>query len=259
VGGYLVDAKGWKWTMWIVLMMAGALMIPVYILEESYKPVILKRRALARGQELPPKPDPKTALKMIFTITLARPAVMLFKEPIVQAVALYSSFAFAVLFGFFEAYPFVFQREYQMSLGETGLCFLGIAVGLCFGCILYLVQDKIFYVPAHKKFNGSPPPEIRLIPAMIGSAFMPIGLFWFAWTAKKSIHWIVPCLAGIPFGAGLVLVFLSAVMYILEVYTPLVAASAIAALGLLRYLLAMAFPLFTVRSKQHSPCPLARN
>lgn len=38
-------------------------------------------------------------------------------------------------------------------------------------------------------------------------------------------------------------------MYILEVYPPLVAASAIAALGLLRYVLAMAFPLFTIRSK----------
>lgn len=247
VGGYLVDAKGWRWTMWIVLMMAGALLVPLYILEESYKPVILKRRALARGQELPPKPDPKTALKMIFTITLARPTVMLVKEPIVQAVALYSSFAFAVLFGFFEAYPFVFQREYQMSLGETGLCFLGIALGLCLGCLLYLVQDRIFYVPAHKKHNGSPPAEIRLIPAMIGSGLMPVGLFWFAWTAKKEIPWIVPCLAGIPFGAGLVLVFLSAIMYILEVYTPLVAASAIAGLGLLRYIFAMASPLFTVK------------
>lgn len=37
-------------------------------------------------------------------------------------------------------------------------------------------------------------------------------------------------------------------MYILEVYPPLVAASAIAALGLLRYVLAMAFPLFTPNS-----------
>ena len=37
-------------------------------------------------------------------------------------------------------------------------------------------------------------------------------------------------------------------MYILEVYPPLVAASAFASLGLLRYLLAMAFPLFTVQS-----------
>lgn len=42
---------------------------------------------------------------------------------------------------------------------------------------------------------------------------------------------------------------LSAVTYMLEVYTPLVAASAMAALGLLRYVLAMAFPLFTINSQ----------
>lgn len=35
-------------------------------------------------------------------------------------------------------------------------------------------------------------------------------------------------------------------MYCLEIYPPLVAASAMAALGLLRYVFAMAFPLFTV-------------
>ncbi|KAL0635824.1 Polyamine transporter 4 [Maublancomyces gigas] len=245
VGGYLAERESWRWTMWIILILGGAMMIPLYFMEESYKTVILKRRAIARGQELPPKPDPKKALKMIFTITLARPSVMLFTEPIVQAVALYSSFAFAVLFGFFEAYPVAFQLEYGFALGQTGLCFLGIAGGLIIGCIIYLVQDKLVYAPALKKHNGNPPPEIRLVPAMIGSVLMPIGLFWFAWTAKKEVHWISPVLAGAPFGAGLVLVFLTAVMYILEVYPPLVAASAIAALGLLRYLLAMAFPLFT--------------
>jgi len=176
---------------------------------------------------------------------------MLLKEPIVQAVALYSAFAFAVLFGFFEAYPVAFQKEYGFALGETGLCFLGIASGLIIGCIIYLIQDRLVYVPAMKKYNGSPPAEIRLVPAMIGSFLMPIGLFWFAWTARKDVHWISPVLAGIPFGSGLVLIFLTAILYILEVYPPLVAASAIAALGLLRYLMAMAFPLFTVRLYQN--------
>ena len=268
VGGYLAEYEGWRWTLWIIIILGGALLVPLYFMEESYKPVILKRRALSRGEELPPKPDPKTALKLIFTITLARPIMMLLKEPIVQAVALYSAFAFAVLFGFFEAYPVAFQKEYGFALGETGLCFLGIAAGLIIGCIIYLIQDRLVYVPALKKYNGSPPAEIRLVSAMIGSFLMPIGLFWFAWTARKDVHWIFPVLAGVPFGSGLVLIFVSpfprilahlvgewlmevqltAIMYILEVYPPLVAASAIAALGLLRYLMAMAFPLFTVRS-----------
>ncbi|RPB20449.1 MFS general substrate transporter [Terfezia boudieri ATCC MYA-4762] len=247
VGGFLAEKKGWRWTMYLVLIFGAAVIAPIYFMQETYKPVILKRRALARGQPLPPKPDPKTALKLIFTITLARPTVMLIKEPIVQAVSLYSSFAFAVLFGFFEAFPFTFSREYGFGLGKTGGCFAGIGLGLILGCVIYLIQDKIFYAPAYKRGNGVVQPEIRMIPAMIGSFLMPIGLFWFAWTAKKDIHWISPVLAGIPFSAGLVLIFLSAIMYILEVYPPLVAASAFASLGLLRYLLAMAFPLFTVQ------------
>lgn len=250
VGGYLVEAKGWRWTMYIVLMLGAVALILLYFMEETYKPVILKRRAVARGDPLPPKLPPKIALKLILTITLTRPLMMLIQEPIVQAVALYSSFAFAVLFGFFEAYPFTFQLEYGFSLGQTGLCFLGIAGGLLIGCFIYLVQDRLVYRPAYEKHAGSPPPEIRLVPAMIGSFLMPVGLFWFAWTADKDIHWIWPVLAGAPFGAGLVLVFLTAVMYILEVYPPLVAASALASLGLLRYVLACAFPLFTVNMFQ---------
>lgn len=193
-------------------------MVPLFFLQESYKPVILTRRALARGDPIPPKPDPKTALKLIFTITLTRPIMMLLTEPIVQAVALYSSFAFAVLFGFFEAYPFAFEKEYGFGLGETGLCFLGIAVGLIFGCIIYLIQDRLVYAPAFRKHNGSPPAEIRLVPAMIGSVLMPVGLFWFAWTAREGIHWILPVLAGVPFGCGLVLVFVRLPLSLLKKY-----------------------------------------
>ena len=193
--------------MYVALILGIALLVPIYFLEETYKPVILKRRAVAWGQPLPPKPDPKTALKLIFTVTLARPTVMLIKEPIVQAVSLYSSFAFAVLFGFFEAFPFAFSREYGFGIGKTGACFTGIGVGLILGCIIYLIQDKVFYAPVAHRGNGVVHPEIRLIPAMIGSFLMPIGLFWFAWTARHEIHWISPVCAGIPFSAGLVLIF----------------------------------------------------
>lgn len=210
MGGFLAEEKGWRWTLYFVLIFGAAMIVPLYFMQETYKPVILKRRALARGEPLPPKPDPKTAMRLIFTITLARPTVMLIKEPIVQAVSLYSSFAFAVLFGFFEAFPFAFSREYGFDLGKTGGCFTGIGFGLILGCVIYLIQDKIFYTPAYKRGNGVVLPEIRLIPAMIGSFLMPIGLFWFAWTAKKDIHWISPVLAGIPFSAGLVLIFVSA-------------------------------------------------
>lgn len=35
-----------------------------------------------------------------------------------------------------------------------------------------------------------------------------VGLFWFAWTSPANIHWIVPILATVVFGAALVGLFL---------------------------------------------------
>jgi hypothetical protein len=72
-------------------------------------------------------------------------------------------------------------------------------------------------------------------------------LIWFALTAKSSVHWVVPVLAGIPFAFGNVTVFISAALYMLDVYGPLSGASAMAANGLLRYVMGASFPLFTIQ------------
>ena len=72
-------------------------------------------------------------------------------------------------------------------------------------------------------------------------------LVWFALTAKPSVHWIVPVLAGIPFAFGNVTVFISAALYMLDVYGPMAGASAFAANGLMRYFMGAAFPLFTIQ------------
>lgn len=72
-------------------------------------------------------------------------------------------------------------------------------------------------------------------------------LVWFALTAKPTVHFMVPVLAGIPFAFGNVTVFISAALYMIDVYGALNGASAMAANGLLRYIMGAAFPLFTVQ------------
>ena len=81
---------------------------------------------------------------------------------------------------------------------------------------------------------------------MIASLALPIGLFWFAWTNSPSIHWMVSIAAGIPFGFGMVLVFLCVFNYLIDAYT-IFAASVLAANSLLRSLFGFAFPLFTTQ------------
>lgn len=107
VGGFAAQYKGWEWTQWcaIFLILPGFLMCT--IAGETYKKIILKTRAKRLNIAGPPAPPVQgaAALKMLFTITLARPTRMLFTEPIVIAFALYNGFTFAVLFCMFAAFP----------------------------------------------------------------------------------------------------------------------------------------------------------
>jgi hypothetical protein len=57
----------------------------------------------------------------------------------------------------------------------------------------------------------------------------------------------VPVLAGVPFAFGNVTFFISAALYMLDVYGPMSGASAMAANGLVRYIMGPSFPLFTVQ------------
>ena len=192
---------------------------------------------------------------MILLITVGRPLVMLFTEPIVGLFSIYTAFNFAVLFAFFEAFPIVFGGIYHLSLGKIGLTFLGIGGGCIIAVLIFFVLDRVTYQKwtLEKRARGDMtplPPEYRLPASMIGSVLLPIGLFWFAWTARKEVHWIVPILASVPFASGNLLVFCSTMLYIIDTYGPLYGASGAAANGILRYMAGAAFPLFTVQMYQ---------
>lgn len=74
---------------------------------------------------------------------------------------------------------------------------------------------------------------------------LPLGLIIFAWTCvPTSIHWIVPVLATVPWGAGMVLVFLAAQNFLVDAYLP-TAASVIAGGTVVRSIIAVILPLFT--------------
>lgn len=260
IGGFAAEHKGWKWTQWVSLMFSGAILPCILLCPETFKPAILKKRAEKRGIKLNKPKITWEFVKMALTMFLFRPAEMLVVEPIVCLTSVYIAFVFAVLFGFFEAYPIIFRGIYEMGVGPSGLPFIGVGVGLIFGVLCYIVFDHIKFFPKNPdgtrgKFDeeGKPvwdAPESRLVVAEVGAIFLPIALFWLAWTARKSVHWIAPTLAGIPFGFGLIWVFFGIVLYYSLSFPPQFVASALAANNLLRYLLASVFPLFIFQMYQ---------
>lgn len=261
IGGFVAEKEGWKWTMWVNLMFAGGILLPVLLSPETYKPVLLKKRAKKRGLKLQkPQISGLEFLKFIMFITLMTPMKMLVVEPIVMVFSIYIAFVFAVLFGFFEAYPIIFRGTYKMSLGVSGLAFLGVGVGLVCGTIFYIVIDRYKFFKKNEDGTRGPrddqnrlileAPETRLIICKVGAIALPPSLFWLGWSSKESVHWICPIISGALFGFGLILIFFSVVLYFSMSYPPLSLASALAANNLFRYIMASVFPLFTVQMYQ---------
>lgn len=91
--------------------------------------------------------------------------------------------------------------------------------------------------------NGVGLPEHR-IPLMIPAAcLVPIGLFWYGWSADAHLHWIMPNIGAAIFCAGMIIIFQCVQTYIVDCYTRY-AASAIGAATVLRSLAGCFFPLF---------------
>lgn len=209
VGGYTMQTRDdWRWLMWVTLILTSPMLVAVLFSKETSKKQILKRRAKKRGLPGPPKLPLAQALKVLITITLFRPIRMLFTEPIVASITLYNAFVFGVLFAFFDSYPYVFMGVYGFTVAQVGLAFMGVLLGTVLAVVTFVAIDKTVYLKAKRKApDGKPAPEERLYTSMLGSFGIPISLFWFAWTARADVHWIVPVLAGVPFGWGIVALF----------------------------------------------------
>ena len=82
--------------------------------------------------------------------------------------------------------------------------------------------------------------------ARAGALFIPISRFWFAWTSYSSIHWIVPILASGLFGAGIYIIILSILNYVVDSYQTY-SASALAGVILVRDVVGAGFPLFATQ------------
>ncbi|KAI9693448.1 MAG: hypothetical protein M1820_009241 [Bogoriella megaspora] len=262
IGGYVVEGKGWRWTQWTILFFTVATLSSVVFNRESYKKIILQRLNKASNEALD---EEQTTVSQKFhrfiTKTIVRPVHMLFTEPIVGFVCLYSSFQFALMYTFVVASPRIFETVYGFGLGSQGLTFLGFIAGVALSIVPLVTIDRLIYQRKFKRFQEAYadnsdvmdpaasefPPEHRLYSSMLGSLILPIGLFWFAWTAKNTIHWICPVVAQGVAIFGSLLIYVGANLYMMDTYGPLYGASAAGANSLSRYTLSFAFPLFTLQ------------
>lgn len=82
VGAFITESElGWRWTAWLILIIAGAVGIPAVILvPETYAPVLKERAAKKAGTGSYAKKNPFDGFVRKY---LSRPILMLLHEPMV--------------------------------------------------------------------------------------------------------------------------------------------------------------------------------
>lgn len=248
VSGFISPVMGWRWTFWVGLIFAGVSAIPLFLIPETYVPKILqlKARALRKstGNERirAPLELEKQTVNHIVTVVLTRPVRMFCGEAIIFFSCIFLAFAYAIFYMFFQSFPLIYVGVYNFSLGQEGLAFLPIGVGALIACGIYLGWDAVMRRATASDAPWARKEEIRRLPlACFAGPFVVLGCFWLGWTARPSIHWAVPIMAGIPFGIGFLLLFMSLLNYVVDSYKTF-AASAMAASGACRAIFGTVLP-----------------
>jgi len=214
IGGFINYYLSWRWTYYIILIWSGVLLIAIIVfVPETYHPVVLKTKARNLRLETDgnsyyaPGEGPVRMDARRVALTLMRPFQLLFLEPMCLCLDIYSALLLGILYLFFTALPQVFRENYDMDLWQCGLTWLGIVAGMLIAGATNPVWVRVRQrlLERSEKTGGEPgrsQPEYQLPPVIAGCVLIPIGLFWFAWTAQPSIHWIVPVIGTMFFGSG---------------------------------------------------------
>ncbi|CAN6600378.1 probable drug/proton antiporter Yhk8p [Trichomonascus vanleenenianus] len=251
IGGFIVNAYGWRWVYIVLLIISGGLgALVMLFVPETYAPVLKSRKAKRLRKETGnqnlyaefDKMKKKESLMHSIASNCKRPVLLLVREPMMMVLCFYTSYLMAIIYLFMTAFPMVFQEVYGFGVQYVGLSFLGLTIGMCVSVAATPLWERMRN-KAIQDNGGVSEPEMRTLQMTVGGFIVPISLFMFAWTIYPSVHWMVPIIASGIFGLATNWTFAGILSYTVEAYR-LYAASAMGANVCIRCMVSTAFTLF---------------
>ncbi|KAF2842345.1 putative caffeine resistance protein 5 [Patellaria atrata CBS 101060] len=205
---------GPTWTIWETMCLSGfCLVIIFFFLPETSAQNILYRRTrrlrkLKCNGEL--KCEPKIMAEQMTRrdttlMTLVRPFTLNPTEPVVFLLNLYIALIYGLLYIWFES---------------------------------FLINPRSTTAAKFSLRNVLPP-------ACVGGFFIPICLFWFSWSARPEIHWLMPIVGSRFFTVGAFLLSNGVLHYLQDAFSEY-AASVLAGNELFRSSFGAGFPLLAI-------------
>ncbi|KAG2055312.1 MFS general substrate transporter [Suillus hirtellus] len=249
IAGFINQHLYWEWTYRVQLcwIFVELLMLATFV-PETYVPVILKKKAKRLRESTgdskfyAPLDRREGSLASAIFVSCYTPFQLLLFDRMALLLDSWNAFILGILYLAFQAFPIIFGDIHGFNMQTTGLAFIGIGIGMLSAISTQPLWNRL-YARETAKYNGDPPPEMRLIMGQVGAILVPVGLFWLAFTTYPQVHWIAPIIASVPFGSGIYFVFTSTFTYLVTAYRP-IAASAMASNSAMRSAFAATFPLF---------------
>ncbi|KAL1968345.1 hypothetical protein VTN77DRAFT_1874 [Rasamsonia byssochlamydoides] len=245
-GGFLSQAKGWRWIFWVLAIASGANTVSqILFSRETYTVIILQRKTKrlqkqTGNEQLRSKLDRGISSREVLRRAIVRPTQMTLFSPINIILSFSSAFIYGVLYLLLTTFPMVFEEVYGFSTGISGLTYIGLGVGNVLGLLVFsFTSDR--YVQA-RAAKGQAKPEDRLPLLLLSGPLIATGLFWYGWCAQAHTHWILPIIGSALEGMGNMMFFMPVVGYLVDAFTTY-AASALAANTVLRSIGGALLPL----------------
>ncbi|POS76602.1 hypothetical protein DHEL01_v205009 [Diaporthe helianthi] len=251
IGGFTIVALGWRWSFWLLIIISSAIFLPSAVFMRETHPKILLDRKTARlrastgNMELRSKMvTRRLTARHVLISTLIKPCELLIKSPILLVISIYVALIFGTMYLLFTTFTSVFEGQYGFSTAMSGLVYLGTGVALIFSLVsFHLFGGRILQWCMKKDGVTSTKPEYHLVMMILFSPFVGLGLFMYGWTTFYKVHWIVPIIGTVLIGFGAFFVIMPAQLYLVDLFGSELAASALGANNLLRFIFSPFLPL----------------
>lgn len=190
IGNFSASAESWRWVSWEMLWLSGPICVLLFFfLPETSSPTILYYRARrlrkltgnASFRSQAEIDQAKLTVRQIVYDALIKPTQINALDPAVLFSTIYTSLVYGIFYSFFESFPLVYQDVYRFSFSISSLPFLGVLAGLAAAGGLVIIHWHFYVVKTVMREGTSAlgQPEKRLVPALFGCFWVPIGLFLF--------------------------------------------------------------------------------